>query len=62
MNQQAFNNMVLQFYPVYLRRAILKAAVEEGLVINNKKQDPDQIRLNLNDTLDVTDDDTLEKK
>ncbi len=54
--------MVLQFYPVYLRRAILKAAVEEGLVINNKKQDPNQTRLNLNDTLDVTDDETLDKK
>lgn len=62
MEHQAFLNTVLHFYPVYLRKALLKDIVDEGLAINNKKNDPNQMNLNLTDTLDVTDDETLDAK
>ena len=58
----AFKNTVQKYYPAYLRKAILKAVVDEDLAINNKKNDANQISLNLNDKIDVSDDETLDDK
>lgn len=40
----------------------MKAVVDEDLAINNKKSDANQISLNLNDKIDVSDDETLDDK
>ena len=60
--RNAFKNTVLKLYPIYLRKAILKAVVDENLAINNKKNDANQISLNLNGKIDVSDDETLDDK
>ena len=48
-------------YPTYMKKAILKQAVADGLVINNKKRD-NQLTLNFTDCIDVSDDVSLEDK
>lgn len=40
----------------------MKAVVDENLAINNKKNDANQISLNLNGKIDVSDDETLDDK
>lgn len=51
----------MEVYPSYVKKAILKQVVDDGLAINNKKTE-DQLILNFTDCVDVTDDITLEDK
>ncbi len=61
MDKGIFKNTILDIYPSYTKKTILKQAVDDGLVINNKKRNA-QMRLNFTDRIDVTDDETLDDK
>lgn len=61
MVKDIFKNTLLNMYPSYVKKAILKQSIEDGLVINHKKNG-NQLTLNLNDSIDVSDDETLEEK
>ena len=61
MNKDIFKSTVLDSYPSYTKKIILKQAVNEGLIINNKKRSP-QMTLNFTDSIDVTADETLDDK
>ena len=61
MDKGIFKNTILDIYPSYAKKVILKQAVNEGLVINNKKHS-DQLTLNFTDSIDVSDDETIEDK
>jgi len=61
MEKEIFANTVLEFYPSYVKKEILKKVVNDGLVINNKKNDG-QVTLNLTNSVDVTNDVTLDEK
>ena len=37
MNREIFKSTILDFYPSYTKKEILKQAVKDGLIINNKK-------------------------
>jgi hypothetical protein len=51
----------MDIYPSYTKKVILKQAVNDGLVINNQKHNG-QLTLNFTDSIDVSDDDTIEDK
>lgn len=61
MDKGIFKNTIVDIYPSYTKKAILKQAVNEGLVINNKKNS-DQMTLNFTDSIDVSGDDSIEDK
>lgn len=61
LEKDIFKNTILEIYPSYMKKEILKQVVEEGLVINNKRHS-DQLTLNLNGSIDVTDDESLDDK
>ncbi len=61
MDKRIFKNTILDIYPSYTKKVILKQAVNEGLIINNKKRDK-QLTLNFTDSLDVSDDETIDEK
>lgn len=61
MDKGIFKNTILDIYPSYTKKTILKQAVDEGLIINNKKHS-DQMTLNFTDSIDVTDDETIDDK
>lgn len=52
----------MDVYPSYTKKVILKQAVNDGLIINNKKKNSDQMTLNFTDCIDVSDDETIEDK
>lgn len=56
-----FQNTISDFYPAYLKKKLLKKAINEGLVINNKKMSY-QISLKFADIVDVSEYDTLDEK
>ena len=62
MDSGIARNTALIIYPSYIKKELLKKAVNDGLVINDKKRGKDQISLNLNNSIDVTDDATDEDK
>lgn len=45
LDKEIFKNTILDIYQSYTKKIILRQAVNEGLVINNKKHD-DQMTLN----------------
>jgi len=59
--QENLKNSVIELYPAYLKKSILRQCVSEGLVINNKKNNR-QIAITLDDIVDVTELDTIEEK
>ncbi|MDE7310185.1 MAG: hypothetical protein K2N87_00940 [Eubacterium sp.] len=61
MEKDIFQSTILDMYPSYVKKAILKQAVDDGFVINNKKHNQ-QLTLNFNGSVDVTEDETLEDK
>ena len=61
MKKEVFANTILEFYPSYVKKEILKKVVNDGLVINNRKKDG-QVTLNLTNSVDVTNDATLDDK
>lgn len=61
LDKEIFKNTILDIYQSYTKKIILRQAVNEGLVINNKKHD-DQMTLNFTDSIDVTDDETIDDK
>lgn len=61
LEKVVFQNTVMECYPSYVKKAILKKAVDEGLVINEKAKDG-QLFLNLNDSIDVSEDASLDDK
>ncbi len=60
MVKDIFKNTVLD-YPSYSKKIILKQAVNEGLIINNKRCNG-QFTLDFTDRIDVTNDQTIEDK
>lgn len=60
MIKNIFKNTVLD-YPSYSKKIILKQAVNEGLIINNKRRNGQMI-LNFTDRIDVTDDQSIDDK
>ncbi len=52
---------ITDFFPAYLKDELLKQAVNDGLVINNRKKTC-QLSLNFADIVDVSDDDSLDEK
>lgn len=61
MDKGIFKNTILDIYPSYAKKSILKQAVNNGLIINNKKHNV-QMTLNFTDSIDVTDDETIDDK
>ncbi len=61
MDKEIFKNTILDIYQSYTKKIILKQAVNEGLVINNKRHDG-QMTLNFTNSIDVTDDETIDDK
>lgn len=61
MSDSIFRDTIIDIYPAYLKKEILKQSVEEGLIINNRKAS-NQICLNLTDNVDVTNMITLDEK
>lgn len=56
-----YKNSIMSIYPSYMKKTILKQVVDDGLAINNKKKDS-QLTLNFTDSIDVSDDNTLDEK
>lgn len=52
---------IADFYPAYLKKELLKQAVTDGLVVNNRKKS-NQLLLNFADIVDVSEYDTLDDK
>ena len=52
---------ISDFYPVYLKKELLKQVVNDGLVINNKKRSC-QLSFKFADIVDVSEYDTLDEK
>lgn len=61
MDKGIFKSTILDFFPSYAKKVILKQAVNEGLIINNKKH-RGQMTLNFTDCIDVSDDETVDDK
>lgn len=61
MNREIFKSTILDFYPSYTKKEILKQAVKDGLIINNKKHNGQMI-LNFTEAIDVSDDETIDEK
>ena len=61
MDKGIYKNTLIEFYPSYIKKAIIKLAVKEGLAINNRIKD-NQLTLNFTDCVDVSDDETIEDK
>lgn len=61
LDKEIFKNTILDIYQSYTKKIILKQAINEGLIINNKKHDG-QMTLNFTDSIDVTDDETIDDK
>ena len=61
MDKGIFKNTILDIYPSYTKKSILKQAVNDGLIINNKKHS-DQMTLNFTDCIDVSADETIDDK
>ena len=61
LDKQLFRNSIITMYPSYVKKAILKQAVTDGLVIDDKRKDG-QMSLNLNNSIDVSDDLTIDAK
>lgn len=61
MDKGVFKNTILEFYPSYTKKELLKQAVNAGLVINNRKHGG-QMTLNFTDCIDVSEDGTIEEK
>lgn len=61
MDKGVFKNTILEFYPSYTKKELLKQAVNAGLVINNRKHGS-QMTLNFTDCIDVSEDGTIEEK
>ncbi|MDC7288923.1 hypothetical protein NXH76_14025 [Blautia schinkii] len=52
---------ISEFFPAYLKKKLLKQAVNDGLVINNRKK-TSQLSLNFADIIDVSEYDSLDEK
>lgn len=61
MDKGIFKSTIMDVYPSYTKKVILKQAVNEGLIINNKKNSG-QLTLNFTDCIDVSNDETLDDK
>lgn len=61
LERNIFRNSIMSTYPSYMKKTILKQVVDDGLVINDKKKDS-QLTLNFTDSIDVSDDNTLDEK
>lgn len=61
MDKEILKNTIVEIYPLYTQKAILNMAVNEGRIINNKKNS-NQLSLNFTECIDVTNDDTIEDK
>lgn len=61
MDINIFKSTIMDIYPSYTKKAILKQAVNDGIVINHKKNS-DQMTLNFTDCIDVSNDETLDDK
>lgn len=61
MDKGIFKRTILDIYPSYTKKIILKQAVNDGLIINNRKNS-DQMTLNFTDCIDVSDDETIDDK
>lgn len=61
MDKSIFKSTILDIYPSYTKKVILKQAVNDGLIINNRKSS-DQMTLNFTDCIDVSNDETLDDK
>lgn len=61
MRGNIFKNTILDIYPSYVKKSILKQVTDDGLVINHQKKSG-QMTLNLTDCVDVSDDITLDDK
>ena len=61
MDKGIFKNTILDIYPSYTKKIILKQAVNAGMIINNKKRS-DQMTLNFTDCIDVSADETIDDK
>lgn len=61
MEMDIFKSTIMDIYPSYVKKEILKQVVDEGLVINNRKHS-NQLTLNINGSIDVTDDESLDDK
>lgn len=61
LDKGIFKSTILDIYPSYTKKVILKQAVNEGLIINNKKSS-DRMTLNFTDCIDVSNDETLDDK
>lgn len=61
MDKDIFKSTILDIYPSYTKKIILKQAVNDGLIINNKKHSV-QMTLNFTDSIDVTEDETIDDK
>ena len=56
-----FQKTVEDIYPAYLKKELLKQAVNDGLVVDNKKNSY-QISFKFADIVDVSEYDTLDEK
>lgn len=61
MDKDIFKNSILDIYPSYTKKVLLKQAVNDGLIINNKKSNA-QMTLNFTDSIDVSEDETVDDK
>ena len=61
MDKEIFKNSILDIYPSYTKKVLLKQAVNDGLIINNKKRNA-QMTLNFTDSIDVSEDETVDDK
>lgn len=62
VDKALFRETVLNFYPSYVKKDILKRVINDGLVIDDKKKDSNQLTLNLNNSVDVSSFDTIDDK
>jgi len=61
LDREIFKNTILDIYPSYTKKEILKQAVNDGLIINNKKRS-DQMTLNFTNCIDVSGYETIDDK
>ncbi len=59
--KEAFKNAILDTYPRYVKKNILKSLIEDNVVVDNKKKS-EQFTINLNNSLDVSEYETINKK
>lgn len=61
MDKEIIKNTIRELYPLYAQRDILKRAVKENIILNDRKQFR-QLAFNTNGSIDVANDENEEKK